>query len=289
MSNTRATLRQRVGEALGRRYYVASTTTGTSTVNEIVDAKRTENRLEWDGASIYFTGLTAPNEAVVRGGTDGAAGRLYLDTDLGVGPNSGAFYELVKGYTFNDLNQSLDFAHRDAYPSLYDALDDDTTVTETIGTIKYALNIAWQRVGAVRRQIYGSNPVRFRELQRGVDYELRRAATGIVFECLYDPDVTGLRLHFTGEKIPTLGSGDASTSDLPIEVVVPAALCWLYTKGANPDEASMAQRFDQEAQQQAALSRQAKQDFRMPRQATAARIPRIGTVNDGSTVRGSGF
>lgn len=285
MANTRLAFRQDVGGALGRRYYQTGTITATSTVNEIVDAKRTENRDEWDGASVYFTGLAAPAEAVVRGG--GAdAGRMFLDSDLGAVPSIGAGYELLKGFTFTDLNAAIDYGHRNAYSALYDALDDDTTVTETVGTIKYPLDVTWRRIAQVRRQISGSIPTRWEELIPGYHYTLRRSAAQLVYEANYDPKTTGLRLHFTGEKVPSLGSADNATSELPLEVVRPAALAWLYSKGANPDEGQMDDRFQKEAEIQMQLAEKAKQDFRMPRQPTKARTVHLSVLNDGTTVPG---
>lgn len=282
MATSRLTFRQEIGRAIGRRYYQASTLTGTSTVNELVDSKRTESRSEWDGASVYVSSATSPNETIVRGSSDG---RIFLDTDLGSVPAISSAYELLKGWTFGDMNEAINFSHRGAYPALYDPLDDDTTVTETVGIVKYTLDLTWRRIASVRRKINGSNPVRYETLVPGYHYDLRRSGTGWVYEPLYDPDITGLNLHFNGEKIPTIGSTDASTSEMPIEVVLPSALYWLYTKGANPDEAAMSARFDQEAQMQAQMAQVAKDRYRMPRQRTVARVGVIGVTNTGATAR----
>src|SRR5574340_668476 len=103
MTTARSAYRAAIGKAIGRRYYASGTTSGTSTVNEVVDATRTEFPAEWDGSSIYFASVTSPNSAIVRGGDP--TGRIFLDSDLGSIPAPSAAYEMFKGFTKQDRSE----------------------------------------------------------------------------------------------------------------------------------------------------------------------------------------
>jgi hypothetical protein len=107
--------------------------------------------------------------------------------------------------------------------------------------------------------------------------------TGLVFEANYTTK-TGLVLHFVGKAVMTLGASDASTSSAPVQVIVPGALHYLYSKGSNADELALGQKFDAKAKEQLGLFNQARRTFRMRQQTITARIPRVEITNDGSRV-----
>lgn len=282
MTTTRAVFRERIGDVLGRRYYVASTTTGTSTVNEIVDSTRTEYAAEWDGATIYVSSVTAPKTALVRGTS---VGRIFLDTDLGSAPANGSAIEMVKGFTFDDLNDAIDYGHQASYPYLWLPVTDKTTVTETTGTDEYTLPEAWRVIHEVRRQQVGtSSPVEYSTLRLGIDYELFWGTAGLVYRAL-NTTATGTKLWFIGEGYATIGASDASTSIANLEIVKHGALYWLYDKGVNPDEAALKESFQKEAEKEMALWDDAKRRFGIPR-ITKQRVrrPAIAVYNDGTTV-----
>lgn len=284
MSYSRTALRSLIGARLGRRYYLSAVTTGTSTVNRILDTKRTESADEWDGATIYFTAATAPKETLVRGSAP-ENGYLYLDTDLGSVPAIGATYELTKGFTITDYNDAIDWALAESYPSVYLPVNDYAT-TETTGTSLYSLNEAWREITQVRRQIDGSSaPVEYEVLSEGTDYVIRHGVSGLVYESNYTTK-TGLVLHFVGRGLPTLAAADASTTIVPAPLIVHGALAYLYDKGSSADEIAMGQKFEQEAQKHLALFEKAKATYRMRPQAITARIPRIEITNDGSSITG---
>lgn len=280
MTTTRAQFRTHIGKALGRRYYVSSTTVGTSTATQVVDTKRNEARSEWDGAEI----LVGSDRVTVRG-SEPSSGRIYLDRALSGGaPATGTAYELLKGWTFNDIDEATDWAHANCYPALYLPVN-DTATTETTGTSIYALTESWRSITQVRREVDGSaNPIEYEVLFEGNDYFLRHGTAGLVYEANYTTK-TGINLHFIGRGILTIDSSDASTSLAPWQVIVPGALHYLYDKGINADESVMTQRLDQEAQRQLQLFEEAKKTYRMMPQRLTARLPRVDITNDGSSAR----
>lgn len=281
MTVTRSAYRAAAGKRCGRGLYVSSTTTGTSTVNEIVDTTRTEFPAAFDGSTIYFSGVTAPKVALVRGSDP--VGRIFLDTDLGSVPASLSAYELFKGLTLADYDDAIDWAFADAFPHFYLPIN-DRTVTETAGTSTITLAESWREISQVRRQIVGSTaPVQYEVLTEGTDYLLRQGATGLEYEATYTT-VTATKLHFAGRGIATLGSTDASTGIAPLQLIVPGALAYLYGKGSNADELSMGQKFDAKHKEAMALFEQAKIRYRLRPQTITARLPRVFITNDGSAI-----
>lgn len=285
MPTDRTTYRQQLGRSLGRRFYAKSTTTGTSTTSEIVDSARTEHANEWEGAEIYFSAVTAPKTAIVTRGAGEGDGRLFLATALGSIPASGAAYELVKGWTFDDLNDGIDDAFANSWPFYFDPLDDKTTVSETTGTDLYELQESWREFTSVRRQIKNTTaPVEYEELFEGKQFRLWMGANKkLVLQTLYATE-TGLKLWFVGRLLPTLGSTDASAHVIPHPVIVPGALAYLYDKGVNPDEGALNDALVREAEKQRALFEQRKRRFQMFRRAVNAQRPRVTVRNDGSNV-----
>lgn len=281
MTTARSAYRAAIGKRCGRGLYVASTTTGTSTTSQIVDSARTEFPKAFDGAQIYFASATAPKVALIKGGSEG---RLFLDTALGSIPASGAAYEIFKGLTLDDYNDAIDFAHADAYPSQYLAINSFAT-EETTGTSIYALAEAWRSITQVRREIDGSSsPVQYEVLSEGNDYFIRMGTAGLVYEANYTTK-TGIALHFQGKGILTIDTTDASTSVAPLQLIVHGALHYLYSKGSNADELALGQKFDKKAQEHLALFEQAKMTYRMRPQRITASLPRVDITNDGSSAR----
>lgn len=282
MATTRALFRTHVGRGLGRNYFVSSTTTGISTANEIVDTARTEYEGHWAGSAIYVASATAPRTALVRG--NATTGRLFLDTDLGSAPASGSVYELYKGFALAIFDEAIDWAHGECYPDLYGPVDDSTTVSETTA-LTYTLPEAWRDIVQVRREVTGTNPVRYERMLRGFEYDIRQGTAGLVLQLNYIP-LSGTKLHVVGRSIPTLGTADSDTSLLPWQVITPGALAYLYENGSNPDELAVGQKFAQEAQKQLALFERAKQRYAMPREGRTAITPRLEVLNTGSSVPG---
>lgn len=280
MTTTRSAFRSAIGKKVGRGLYISSTTTGTSTVNEIVDATRTDFPAKFDGASIYFASVTTPKTAVVRGGDP--TGRVFLDSDLGSIPASSSTYEIFVGWTLDDYNDSIDWAHADAYPSIFLPIN-DTSTTETTDTFTYSLSESWRSISEVWREVESSSPVRYERIFEGSDYVLRHSTLGLEYEALYTP-LTGINLRFIGRGIPTIGSTDASTSIAPLQLIVYGALAYLYGKGSNADEMAPGAKFEQRAQEYAQLFERAKNTYRMRPQPKVASIPRIGVWNDGTSI-----
>jgi hypothetical protein len=280
MTIARSAYRAAIGKRLGRSLYISSSTTGTSTVNEIVDSTRTEFPAKFDGASVYFASVTAPKTAIVRGGDP--TGRLFLDSDLGSVPANPSAYEGIVGWTFDDLNDSIDWAHADAYPALYLPIN-DTSTTESDNVYTYTLTESWRSISEVWREIANSSPTQYERIFEGSDYVIRHGASGLEYEALYTP-TTGVNLRFVGSGYATIGSSDASTSIAPLQLIVPGALAYLYGKGSNADELAPGQKFDKKAEEQMALFERAKSTYRMRPQALTARMPRVGVTNDGSNV-----
>jgi hypothetical protein len=275
MATTRAQFRTHIGKALGRRYYASSTTTGTSTVNELVDSKRTEHRSEWDGAAILISG----QRTLVRGGQP-ESGRLLLDTDLSSPPATGTAYELLKGWTFDDLDEAIDWAHAEAWPHLFLPVDDTATV-EVASQNVYALAEAWRSITRILRQDKDSAPTTYSELRPGHDYELRAGAAGFSLELFYTPEA-GRKLRVVGRSLLTIGAADASSSTAPWQVITPGSLAWVYDKGADAAEDALRRTFEEEAGKKLAEFEAAKRRYTMPRETPRARTFRMVTVNTGS-------
>lgn len=280
---TRLVLRQLIGQALGRRYYTTSTVSSTATVNELPDVKRTEHAAEWDGATL----LVNTQQALVRGTS---TGRIFLDTDLTSVPDVGSAIEMVKGYTFTDLNDAIDYGHTASYPYIWLPVHDRTTVTETTGVDEYALPATWRIVSGVSREVVGSTaPVTYIPLTEGIDYELVYGTESLVYRSL-NSTVTGTHLWFTGEGLLTIGSSDASSSIAPTEVIKHAALFWLYDKGASPDEMALKRSFQQEAEKEKALWEEAKRMFAMPREhKRKVKRPKLNLINEGTSQVAEGW
>ena len=274
MTTTRAQYRAHIGKALGRNYYIASTTTGTSAdANEIVDAARTENDDFWNGATVRIGSDDRP----LRGGAGVNTNRsptLYVDRALSSRPQTGTAYEVLKTWTFTDVDEAIDDALASLWPQFYDPVDDITTVVEASGTLQYPLPATWMEVDLVQRQIVSSSPIRYRDLRLGFDYELRDDAASRVILLNYLP-FAGTAVRIFAKAIPTLGATDASTSIHPWQVVVPGALAYLYQKGANADQGSLSQAFDRKALFYATQFEKRKVQFHQHRAASPIGFPVI--------------
>lgn len=279
MGSARSVIRGLIGTKLPRGYYDTSATTGTSTTKELVDSKRVEDRDFWNGAYIKV----GSNEVRVRGGS--GAGRLYLDRALAAGaPASGTSYEIVKGWTIDDLNDGIDWSLLKGYPWIYLPIDDDTTNEEAANVREITLPATWLDIKYVRREVKNSSPQEFYGLVRGVDYELRVGSTGaLVFEMLYKPDA-GRDLHFVGEGIMTLAAADASTCAAADELLVQGGLWYLYEKGIQPDEPALSASFPAKAQMAERRFTEARSTFAMVRESKEIRRPHVVVSNDGSSV-----
>lgn len=260
MTTTRASYRAHIGRALGRNFYYSGTTTGISAnANEVVDSARTEHDDFFNGAYLRIGSDDRP----LRGGAGVNTNRsptLFVDRALSSTPQSGVAYEVLKTWSFTDVDEAIDDALASMYPYFYDPVDDATTVAEVTGTVQYALPATWQEIGLVQRKIADSSPVRYGDLIPGSDYDIRDDAASRVIILNYSP-YTGLTVRIFAKAIPTLGSSDASTSIHPWQVVVPGALAWLYTKGANPDQGGLSRQFEQKAIQAQALFERRKQQL----------------------------
>lgn len=269
---TRAVYRSHIGRALGRDYYVSSTTTAASAnAKEIVDSARTEHDDHWNGATARISSQDRP----VLGGSGVDTNRspiIYLDRALSGTPAISTNYELLKTWTFTDVDESIDDALANMYPYFYDPIDDITTIVEAANDIEYDLPATWKEVFAIERQIPNSNPVRYTRLARTVDYDIREAAASNIIILRYLP-LVGRALRVFAKAIPSLGTTDASTSIHPWQVVVPGALHFLYAKGGNPDAGSLTQRWQQESARNLAIFEKRKQEFHMNRPATDLAYP----------------
>ncbi len=288
---TRKTYRQKVGSNLGRNYWDLSTVVGTATVNQIPDTKRTEYPAFWDGASIKVVGS---NEVYLRGGGGSirtGTGILYTDRALSGGiPANGTEYEILKGWTFADMDDALDWAFDQTYPEFFTPVNDSSTVAEVANVLSVTLTATWKHIAEVRRErTKDAVPAFYDPLIEGRDYRIGHASTGaLTFEWLYTP-VAGTNLQFVGRGSPTLASTDAGTGtpDIPWQVIVPGALHYLYEKGINADEAAGAinKKFSDEADRQLALFEKRKMEFRMrPQMPRRAMFPVISERSDGTTV-----
>jgi len=287
VTTQRSEFRQRVGRALGRNFYDISTTANGSTANQIVDPKRTERPAHWDGAAIKV-GTEA--EVFVRGGggsINTGSGIIYLDRALTGSPANGTSYEIVKGWTMQDLADAIDWAHKNTWPHFYLPILDTTTVTEAANTISYTGAAAWQAITRVsREEIKGGVPAWYTEIIEDTDYRIVLDSTGsLVIELLYTPEA-GRKVKVEGKQWMSIGSTDASTSIVPWEVIVPGALHYLYEKGISPDQMNAAMRaaFDKEAEKQLNLFKTRCVEFRMRSPRRRATFPFISESNIGNSV-----
>ena len=287
VTTQRSEFRQRVGRALGRKYYDASTVSTGATVNEIPDPKRTERPAHWDGASIKV-GTEA--EVYVRGGggsINTGTGLLCLDRDLAGVPTNGTAYEILKGWTFQDLADSLDWAHKNTWPHFFLPIYDTSTIAEIANTLSYPGPVAWQTITKVsREQVKGATPAWYEEKFEGSEYRIEIDASGnLVLQLLYTPDA-GRKIKVEGRQFMTLGAADTSSSVVPWEVIVPGALHYLYDKGISADEMNTALRatFAQESDKQLAIYEQRKVQFKMRQPTRRASFPIISETNTGMTV-----
>ena len=288
---TRQEYRHKVGRSLGREYWDVSTVGSGSTTTEIVDARRTEFPAFWDGASLYVDGLA---EVPLRGGGGAirsASGKLYTDRALSGTPSAATQYEVLKGWTFADMDDALDWAFANAYDEFFTPINDSSTVSETENVLSVTLTATWKSVTAVRRErTKDASPAFYDPMIEGKDYRIGHAATGaLTLEWLKAP-VTGYNIQIVGKGLPTLASGDtgAGTPDIPWQVIVPGAKHYLFDKGISADllGSKVAKKFQDAALQELALFEKRKTEYRM-RPLTVRRVsfPVITELNDGNTVQ----
>ncbi len=277
-SSARSALRELVGDSLGRGYYAKSTAQPGSTASRIVDTKRVEFEASWEGAALLISG----EEAVVT--SNDPDGSLYLAAALAGGaPANGTSYELLRGWTFKDLNRALGEALARCYPWLYEPLNDRTTVTEAADTYLYTLNVAWKKVTQIRRKVPNSSPEQWQDWLEGREYVLRRAASGALELELRVTPIAGNPLWVIGEKAITLASGDSATCPADDQVIVDGALWWLFDKGPDPAEAQQS-RWTPKAERQWQMFQQSRITFAMERPPDRVKVPRLAVTNDGSSV-----
>lgn len=275
MTTSRAVYRSHIGRALGRGYYISSTTTANSAnANEIVDAARTEHDDYWNGATVRI----GADDRLLRGGAGVNTNRsptLFVDRALTSTPQTGTAYEVLKTFTFTDVDEAIDETLASLWPQFYDPVDDTSTV-EVSGDLEYGLPETWREVYAIDRQILNSSPTRYVPLS-SADYTFQDDPANGILILNYVP-YAGTILRIYARAVPTLGSTDASTSIHPWQVVVPGALASLYAKGANADQGNLSAKFEQKAAQAAALFERRKQQFHQHRTANRLLYPvvRVG-------------
>lgn len=288
---TRKQYRHKVGRALGRNYWDVSTVGASATANEIPDAKRTEYPAFWDGASLKVVGS---DEVYLRGGGGSirtGTGKLYTDRALSGGaPAQGVEYEVLKGWTFADVDEALEWSFDQSYPEFFTPISDTSTAVEVANTISTTLPATWKHIAQVRREaVKGATPAFYEPLYEGRDFRIGYAATGaLTLELLFTPEA-GRKIWVLGRAAPTLASGDAGTGtpDIPWQVIVPGALHYLFDKGINADDVggALTKRFESEAAIQLSLFEKRKTEFRMkPMQVRRASFPVISETNIGLTV-----
>ncbi len=291
MATTRAQYRSHIGRALGRNYWDSSTVGAGCTVNKLFDPKRTEYAAFWDGASLLVSG----EEVYVRGGggpNQRGTGVLFLDRDLAGAPVNGTAYEILKGWTFADVDESLDFSFGHTYPEFRQSTTDISVALEVANQLVYPLTSTWERVVAVEREaLKGSTPAWYYDLYEGTDYRITVSDAGALqLEIMFTPEA-GRKIRIRAESRPSIASGDAGvgTVDIPWQVITPGALHYLYDKGIEADETagSLRQVFSEEAQRQLALFEQRKTEYRPHIQRRRGAFPVIGERNDGTSVTGS--
>ena len=274
MTTTRAQYRQHGGKALGRNYYLSSTTTSASSnANEILDSARTENDDFWNGATVRIGSDDRP----LRGGAGVNTNRtpsLFVDRALSSTPGNGTAYEVLKTWTFTDFDEATDDSLASMWPHFYDPVD-DISIIETAGQLQYTLPTTWMEIGLIQRQIVASNPARYRDMTAGYEYVVRDDPAGRVLILNYLP-FAGTVIRIFARAIPTLGASDASTSIHPWQVVVPGMLAYLYQKGANADQGALSTSFDRKAVFYATLFEKRKAQFHQHRPAIPAAYPVIG-------------
>ncbi len=276
MATTRAQIRAHIGAALPFGYYVSSrTTAASSTNNEIIDAKRTEHDDFWRGATIRINSQDVP----VRGGTGANTGRtpaILLDQSLTGAAGISTSYELLKGPTFTDIDEAL----ADTWPYFFDAVDDTTTVALIADTVEYALPATWREVVRVEQQQYNTTPTRYGSLVPGQSFDVLEDAANPTLLLRFIPNgsLVGLKLRIFARAIPSMGSGDASTTVHPYSVIVPGALAYLYRRGMGADEGTLSSHWAKKAEEQRGLFEERKRRFALTRRTHDTRFP-IVTVS----------
>lgn len=233
---------------------------------------RTEHDEHWNGATIRVGTADRP----VRGGAGVNTGRtptVFLDHDLPSTPAISTNYELLKAFTFTDVDEAIDNTLANMYPYFYDPVDDSTTVIEADSVLEYALPSTWREIYKVEREILNSSPTRYRHLSPG-EYLLREGPTTMVVILQYFP-FTGVNLRFGARALPVLGTSDSASSIHPYQVVTPGALAYLYEKGGNPDAGNLSQRWVQEGQRQAAIFERRRREFHQNRETREGYYPLI--------------
>lgn len=277
MSSARSALRPLVGGELGRGYYANSTLQAGSTTTELVDIKRVEFDGAWEGATVFIP--STGDEAVVAG--NDPTGRLFLAQPLSGAPGTIA-YEILKGWTFTNLNRALGQACSWAYPWAFAVINDAVTKTETSLVPVIALDAAWRKITKIRRQVgTTTTPILWVDLVEGVDYEIRQGAAGLEYESRGSP-ITGTKLWFMGEGLATIAAPEVSTAArVDDEIIIAGAAWWLYKLGPDPAEAAPG-RWEKKAEAQWAMFQGACRKFGIPREAGKILSPRVTVTNDGS-------
>lgn len=263
---TRLQYRKAIGKQLGRSYYVNSTThpTVACTTTTIFDAARTENPKFWEGASLLVGGV----ERLVNGGAPvnnaSVTPALYLDRALAVAPGLSVAYELLKGFLFDDMHEGIARAHTLAYPYLYDT--QTTLVSETADVENLVASAAgnWRNIAEVNRK--GVGETRYVPQREGYHYKWRIEGGTWRFLPQYTTQV-GAELQFIADVPRTFDPGDDVTDSIAsIDLIVAGALWWMYDKGANPDEATVQDRWAKEADKWSTIFELRKRQYAMPYQ-----------------------
>lgn len=276
---TRAEFRKAVGRDLGRRFYLTGAVASGSTTDELVVTTMNAYEAEWDGATLRING----EEVLVRGT---APGRIFLDVALSNGaPTAGAAFEMVKGFTVQDLDDAIDYAFRASYPAIFDPIDDQgVSIVEVSGQELYVLPASWQVVTHVMREVKGTaSPVLYDPYLEGFDWEIIQTTAGLTYRSRRVTE-TGVKLWFHGEATAALGAADIDTSRVPLDIVKYGALYWLYQKGTNPDELAINATFDKEEDDAEKDWGRSKVQLGMARESQRkVKRPRVGVVNTGNT------
>lgn len=282
--STRATYRQLIGGALGRFYYVKSTTTAVGGTTYLIDKKRTEEPDFWNGGSCLVNGEVVP----IRGGqgidNTLADPQVMLDFAASGAIGNAVNYELVKGWTFDDLNASIDHSLAMCYPYIFTTFD--LTVAEITNTADYDLtgSSAWRHIAWVKRQWESLSPTQWWVMQDGFHYDIERKTDGTMRLSTKYAAKTGVSFRIHGDQVLTLAAADASTSFVDDDLVVAGALAWLFQKGSNADEAALSGPFKDKAAQHRQNFEMLKRQFAIPREQSKVKRPRVDITNEGTEV-----
>lgn len=288
-NTTRKTYRSHIGRALGRNYWDLSTVAANCTTDKLFDTKRTEYPAFWDGASLKI----GTEEVYVRGGggsINTGTGIIYLDRALSGAPAAATEYEILKGWTFADVDEGIDFAFGECYPEFFLPVIDTTVAVEVANQIVYPLTSTWKKIISVEReQIAGQTPAWYQMLYEGRDYTLGVNGSGqITIEIVFTPEA-GRKMRVRAQAAASVAAGDASqaTYDIPWQVITPGALAYLFDKGLSADEMGqgLRQKFDEEAARESALFEKRKVQYRPKQQVRRAAFPIISERNDGLSVQ----